>query len=263
MDYTTHSWFFKMTNRIIAWDRDRTLGLFDRMGARMKGFDLKEIDEEHGENYLQDGLKPGIVKLLDDLFHEGYRHYIVTAGSPERADQKLRISGLHQFFEQQFAGEAYLGSSGKFYRPILESARLSVDDAPEKLLVIGDNQNDMPADLLDVVFINHNNSCFYHSDMLRHIISELDNADRGFIASFNDLYERAKSSDGKDYVERYGYKHRADKTIDIGKGIKITLGHRYNRMTKEQNGTIPLGTVPTITNIEAPDYYTPILDSIP
>src|SRR3989344_308534 len=144
-----------MANRLIAWDRDRTLGLFDRMGARMKGIDPAEIDEEHGENYLRHGLKPGIVELLDDLFREGYKHYIVTAGSPERAAPKLRMSGLHPFFEQQFAGEDYLSTPGKFYGPVLQAAGVSINDAPERLLVIGDNQNDLPADLLDVVFINH------------------------------------------------------------------------------------------------------------
>ncbi|MBI2547858.1 hypothetical protein HYW21_00760 [Candidatus Woesearchaeota archaeon] len=247
------------STRIIAWDRDNTLGCFDRMGARMKGFDPKEIDEEYGQGYLLHGLKPGIVELLADLFHEGYRHYIVTAGSPERAAPKLQMSGLHPFFELQFAGEKYLETSSKFYRSVLQSAGIDIEDAPERLLVVGDNLNDLPGDLLDVVFINHENGCFYHSDVLRHIIRELHKPEGGFIAGFNELYARAESRDGKDYVERYGFVQRTNKTVDIGNGVKITLGDSYNLMTKEQDGRY-VGTVPTITEIEAPDYRRAILD---
>ena len=248
-----------MGNRVIAWDRDQTLGLFDRMGARMKGFDPKEIDEEHGESYLRHGLKPGIMELLGDLFREGYRHYIVTAGNPEWAPAKLRMSGLHPFFEQQFAGEEYLSTPGKFYRQVLQAAGVPVNEAPERLLVISDKLSDLPDDLLDVVFIEHDKSSFYHSDVLRYIIRELDRPEGGFIAGFNALYEEAISPTGNDFEEKYGIIRRVDKTLDIGNGVKITLGDRYNSMTEQQDGRY-VGRVPTITEIEAPDYHRKVLE---
>jgi hypothetical protein len=225
--------------KVIAWDRDRTLGRFSILSRLLAGIPESEIPDN-----IDEGLKPGIKKLLSDLIENGFEHYVVTSAGKELAQPILKISGLEGFFQKQFAGSDCLtyepigiwDAPDKLYSPVIEHSGLTPNQAKDNLLIIGDQDLDKPHDLEGVVFIEHPQGYRFHSYVLRSIIGALlKRGNESLGRGFENMYETSKKKSSRPAPY---YK------IDFGGGIEIKLGYRTN----------PIGNVPTITIIQADRY---------
>lgn len=139
--------------RIISWDLDETLGDF----------------RDYGNMRLTRGIKP----LLEDLRGQGFRHVVATAAMREHAEYVLSAFGLRGLFDAVFSREDICDAEyNKHYSPIIRALAIPAEEAPGRILAVGNFRRDAPADM-DIVFLYHPLASCYSASVHRSIISSL------------------------------------------------------------------------------------------
>lgn len=102
-------------------------------------------------------LFPYAIEILQYLQNKQYRMHLVTNGFEKVQHGKIRLAGLHVFFDQVITSEA--SNSLKPNREIFEYAFSKTGATPAESIMIGDN---LDADIqgginagMDTIFVNH------------------------------------------------------------------------------------------------------------
>lgn len=141
--------------RYICWDLDKTLGRFDAPEAGRRG------------------LTRGIDVLLDDLLAQGFRHVVTTAAASEYAEGALAEFGIRGRFEAVFDRSVICdGRFNKHYLPVASRLGIGMEEAAERMIVIGNSMKDAPADS-DIVFIYHPSATDFDAAVIRSTLGYL------------------------------------------------------------------------------------------
>jgi hypothetical protein len=139
--------------RYICWDLDETTGSF--------------------RDYRRMGLTRGIGPLIEGLARLGIKHVITTAAWKEHAEYVLWQAGVRGLYEgiydiHQICDKDY----NKYYHPVAASLGISPEEAPDRILVVGNMSRDAPADL-DLTFLYHPQGSVYDATVYLKIITRL------------------------------------------------------------------------------------------
>ncbi|MFH0885349.1 MAG: HAD family hydrolase [Candidatus Micrarchaeota archaeon] len=139
--------------RYICWDLDETTGSF--------------------RDYRRMGLTNGIGPLLEGLTRLGIKHVITTAAWKEHAEYVLWQAGIRDLYEDIFDVHQICDKNyNKYYRPVAASLGIQPEEAPERLIVIGNLERDAPADL-DLTYLYHPEGSAYNAMVYLRILSRL------------------------------------------------------------------------------------------
>ncbi len=157
--------------KYICWDLDENLGSF-RPGER-------------------NGLIKGLLPMLDRLREKGCRHVITTAAMPHYAEIVVSSTGIKDRFEAVFAnGIVHPKEGNKRYSRVAERLGINKEEAPERMLVVGNHQHDIPADL-DLVTLHHPQAVHFEARVFDIILSELLSS-QTWIQGYDILLSRSK-----------------------------------------------------------------------
>ncbi len=123
----------RAAGRYICWDLDETTGSF--------------------RDYRRMGLTRGLKPLLEGLSGLGIKHVITTAAWKEHAEYVLWQAGVRGLYDAIFDVHQICDQDyNKYYGPVAASLGIRPDEAPDRLLVVGNMSRDAPADL-DLTFL--------------------------------------------------------------------------------------------------------------
>jgi len=103
--------------------------------------------------YGRDEIRPNIAEVLAALRERGYKNIVTTTISERYVEQGLRQAGLDSLIDGVFGGVRDPRLRAKRYREAVESVGIPIEQASERVVVVGDKPHDHPCDLADVVFI--------------------------------------------------------------------------------------------------------------
>jgi len=142
--------------RYICWDLDETTGSF--------------------RDYRRMGLTRGLKPLLEGLSGLGIKHVITTAAWKEHAEYVLWQAGVRGLYEGIFDIHELCDPKdpdyNKFYSPVAARFGISNDEAPDRMLVVGNLPRDAPADL-DLTFLYNPQGSAYDATAYMKIITRL------------------------------------------------------------------------------------------
>ena len=139
--------------RVICWDLDRTL----------------ISPEEPGRGRFIPNLQP----LVEALITRQIRNVITTASTGGHAELVLGSSGMKPLFGPIFELEDICDEKkNKNYLPVAKALGIPGEEAPHRMLVVGDRMEDAAADL-DLTFILHRMSEQCTADVYAIILHEL------------------------------------------------------------------------------------------
>jgi hypothetical protein len=176
-----------MTNKTIFWDMDYTLGSFGQIAYEMEGRKIPD--------YLPDfGLRPGIEELLSELSGKGYKQYITSSASGDYVAEVLKRTGINKYFDKIYSREDIDGLySPKDYKHILNELNISLINAEDNTIIIGDREGDIPSDINDVVTILDKFHFMRNASLTRIMINMLEENGQGsFNKGFQELYAKSK-----------------------------------------------------------------------
>ena len=169
-----------MVDRVVCWDFDLTLGLFDSGDESLEDSDLEKPDFR-----LRKGLE-GSLKRMGD---RGYRHFITTTRhNTQIVGDILKTAGVGNYFEGIFGRDSIFRGNGKLYCPVAdhEKVKISRGEIPSKMIVVGDMEHDRPIDVSDLLFVYQPEGYKYDSVVVERAIYFLDSPG-GFNGRFTDL----------------------------------------------------------------------------
>ncbi|MFN7991871.1 MAG: HAD family hydrolase [Candidatus Micrarchaeia archaeon] len=142
--------------KVICWDLDETLGEFRDYGRLLR--------------------TAGIIPLLESYRRSGFVNVVTTAASKEHAEYVLSVAGMRHLFLSVFSRETICDEPGndfnKRYMPVAGYFGLSADEAPHRILVVGNLERDAPYDS-DLTFIHHPYGSTYHASVFGNVINRL------------------------------------------------------------------------------------------
>lgn len=139
--------------RFICWDLDETTGSF--------------------RDYQKMGLTRGMEPLLEGLKSLGMRHVITTAAWREHAEFVLAQAGIRGIYEEIFDVHQICDKDyNKYYMKVAERLGISPEEAPGRILVVGNMVRDAPADL-DLTFLYHPEGSTFDANVYMKIIARL------------------------------------------------------------------------------------------
>lgn len=119
--------------RYVCWDLDETLGSF----------------RDYGKMQLTRGIAP----LIERLSARDIGHVVTTAASREHAEYVLSHFGMRDYFEHVFDISMICDQNyNKYYCPVAGLLGIVPQEAPHRMLVVGNLIRDSPSDL-DLVFM--------------------------------------------------------------------------------------------------------------
>jgi len=216
-----------LPTKLICWDMDETLGHFRGIAHALRG-------EEAPPSPYPIGIRCNIAAVLEQMYEEGFVHFITTGGGLNYAGLILELTGLDVYFAEVLADDALYTPEEletntyerKRYGFALDLMEFSEERAKSDMIIIGDLHKDAPYDLDGVVFIEHESGFLYDAHLSYLLIHAfLEAGDGSFNKGFNALY-------------------RQDETVSINNNIQFKTEIRYFR----GNDT------PTIYSINAEDY---------
>jgi hypothetical protein len=111
--------------------------------------------------------------LIEGLARLGMRQVITTAAWGEHAEFVLTHAGLRGFYEGIFDVHQICDKDyNKYYMKVAERFGISPEDAPDRILVVGNMARDAPADL-DLTFLHHPEGSTYDASVYMKIIARL------------------------------------------------------------------------------------------
>jgi hypothetical protein len=147
-------------------------------GARVGRYICWDLDETTGSfrDYRRMGLTRGLKPLLEGLSNLGIRHVITTAAWKEHAEYVLWQAGIRGLYEGIFDIHELCDPKdpdyNKFYSPVAARFGIRPEDAPDRMLVVGNMSHDAPADL-DLTFLYNPQGSEYDATVYLKIITRL------------------------------------------------------------------------------------------
>jgi hypothetical protein len=173
-----------MTNKIIFWDMDKTLGAFGQIAREMQN--RTDVDD-----LPPFGLRQGIEELLEELSDKGYKQYIVSSATSDYGLLALERTGLSKYFEKKYFSDAVDGGyyRSKQYGKVLRDLGMDAVSAGKNILIIGDNDYDVPDHINTVVTILDSMHFMREASLTKMMINMLEEHGRGsFNKGFQELY---------------------------------------------------------------------------
>src|SRR5512135_1271442 len=139
-------------SRVICWDLDETLGRF-------------RPPEGNGPHRNR-GLTRGIRTILEEHLDSGCRHVVTTAAEASYAATTLDEFGITRYFDGIFDRSIICdGRFNKSYLSVASRFGVPPEEAPDRIIVVGNLAKDAPADS-DIVFLYHPNAIDYEAGVL-------------------------------------------------------------------------------------------------